>query len=302
MDKLKLMAAFVAVAEEGGFAAGARRVRMSAPAITRAIAALERTLGAKLLRRTTRKVALTSAGERYLMDARRILVQVSEAEETVGGLQTQVRGRITITAPVLYGKMFVLPLVLDFLRRHPEVEISALFLDRVVNLLDEGVDVGVRIGELADSSMNAIRVGHVRPVVCASPSYLRNRGTPKTLDELRSHQLIAATGVGSSTDWRFMHQDQTATVPINPRLIVTSNEAALEAALAGFAITRLLSYQVAEHVARGRLKLLLEPYALPSVPINIVHQEGRHASARVRLLIDHMALELKRVAALPTDR
>lgn len=298
MDKLRLMAAFVAVAEEGGFAAGARRVRMSAPAITRSVAALEHTLGAKLLRRTTRKVALTNAGERYLADARRILAQVSDAEEAVGGLQTQARGQMTITAPVLFGKMFVLPVILDYLQRHPAVEISALFLDRVVNLMDEGVDVGIRIGVLPDSSMNAIRVGQVQQVVCASPAYLRKYGTPRAPEELSSHRIVAASGIASSSEWRFIQQGERTTVSINPRLTVTSNDAALEAALAGFGITRLLSYQLAEHVAKGRLKLLLSSYAQPSIPINIIHRDGRHAAVRVRLFIDHLAKALKLDPAL----
>jgi DNA-binding transcriptional LysR family regulator len=293
MDKLRLMAAFVAVAEEEGFAAGGRRLGMSAPATTRAVATLEESLGAKLLKRTTRAVRLTDAGQGFLGNARRILADVAEAEASVGGLQGQLRGPIVVTAPVLFGKMFVLPAVLDFLQQHSGVKISVLLLDRIVNLLEEDVDVGVRIGSLADSSMKAIRVGEVSQVVCASPAYLKKHGRPRSPDQLCEHQLVAATGVTSATEWHFDSNGRRVICPIRPRLVLTSNDAALDAAVSSFGITRLLSYQVNALVKQGRLGTLLDDWAPPPVPVHIVHREGRYPPARTRLFIDHLAAKLR---------
>lgn len=297
MNKLRLMEAFVAVAEEAGFAAGGRRMGMSAPAITRAVAALEEQLGAKLLKRTTRLVRLTEAGERYLSDARRILAEVADAEDAVGGLQSQVRGHIVLTAPVLFGRMFVVPAVLQFLERHPQVTISTLLLDRVVNLLEEGVDVGVRIGVLPDSSMKAIRVGEVSQVVCASPSYLKKHGKLRSPVELAKHQIIAAAGVAGATEWHFRAKGERVAIPIHPRLVLTSNDAALDAAVSGFGVTRLLSYQVAALVKQGRLLTILDDWALSPLPVHIIHREGRYPAARIRLLIDHLTEQLRRAHA-----
>lgn len=190
MDRLHLMTVFVAVAEEESFAGGVRRLGMSPPAVTRAIAALEDRLGVKLLNRTTRFVRTTDAGQRYLDDSRRIIGEVGEAGEAAAGINAEPRGHLAITAPVLFGKLYVLPGILEFLQRYPAMEVSALFLDRVVNLLEEGLDVGVRIGELPDSSMKAIRVGSARRVTCASPGYLEKYGTPPSLAALSGLSLI----------------------------------------------------------------------------------------------------------------
>ena len=184
MDQLNLMIVFVAIAEEESFAAGARRLQISPPAATRAIAALEDTLKVKLLHRTTRHVRVTDAGLRYLADARRIIGEVEEANEAVAGVNAEPRGHLAVTAPVLFGKIYVLPCVIEYLQRYKDMEVSAMFLDRAVNLLEEGMDVGIRIGELPDSSMKETRVGSVRQVVCASPLYLEQHGTPSHPDEL----------------------------------------------------------------------------------------------------------------------
>jgi len=176
MDRLQLMTVFVAVAEEQSFAGGARRLNMSPPAVTRAIVALEDRLGTKLLTRTTRYVRVTDAGQRYLEDARRIISEVDEADEAAAGINAEPRGQLAVTAPVLFGKLFVIPGIVDYLQRYPDMEVSAVFLDRIVNLLEEGFDVGIRIGELPDSSMKAIRVGSIRRVVCASPAVIHREG------------------------------------------------------------------------------------------------------------------------------
>ena len=294
MDRFQLMNVFVGVAEEQGFAAGARRLRMSPPAVTRAIATLEKRLGVQLLHRTTRHVRTTEAGKRYLEDARRILAEVDAADEAAAGINTQPRGRVTVTAPALFGRMFVMPGIVEYLTRYPGTEVAAVFLDRVVNLLEEGFDVGIRIGELPDSNLHALRVGSVRVVLCASTEYLKRGNVPRTPRDLLKHSLIASHAGGDSFEWRF----EGRLLRTQPRLSVTTNDAAIEAALRGFGITRLLSYQVAPLVQAGELKLLLEKYEPPPLPIHIVHQEGRHASAKVRTFVDLMIQRLRKDLAL----
>ena len=293
MDRLHLMTVYVAVAEEEGFAAAARRLGMSPPAVTRAISALEDRLGVKLLQRTTRHVRVTEAGERYLDDARRVIAAADEADEAAVGINAQPRGHMTVTAPVLFGRMYVMPGIVDYLRQHPETSVSALFLDRVVNMLEEGVDVGIRIGELSDSSYRALRVGHVRRVICAAPSYLKRHGIPQTPQELKQHQVIVASSLSQNIEWRFVDQGEPLSVRIKPRLTVSSNDGAIEAASLGLGVTRLMSYQVAPLLAAGKLKVVLSEFESPRVPIHIIHREGRHASAKMRAFIDLMAERLR---------
>jgi DNA-binding transcriptional LysR family regulator len=293
MDRLHLMSVYVAVAEAESFAGGARRLGMSPPAVTRAVAALEARLGVKLLNRTTRHVRATDAGQRYLEDARRIIAASDEADEAAAGINAEPRGHLAVTAPVLFGKMFVTPGIVDYLQRYPDMEVSALFLDRVVNLLDEGLDVGIRIGELPDSSFKAVRVGQVRRVVCAAPAYLKAHGLPKRPEDLRQHQIISASGVTPSMEWKFSRAGVDQSVRIQPRLTVTSNDAAIEAAVRGFGITRLMSYQVAPQLAAGELKIVLGDDEPAPLPIHVVHREGRYASAKIRSFVDLIAQRLK---------
>lgn len=293
MDRLHLMTVYVAVAEEEGFAAAARRLAMSPPAVTRAISALEDRLGVKLLQRTTRHVRVTEAGERYLDDARRVIAAADEADEAAAGINAQPRGHMTVTAPVLFGRMYVMPGIVEYLRQHPETSVSALFLDRVVNMLEEGVDIGIRIGELSDSSYRALRVGHVRRVICAAPSYLKRHGIPQTPHDLKQHQVIVASSLSQNIEWRFVNQGEPLSVRIKPRLTVSSNDGAIEAASLGLGVTRLISYQVAPLLAAGKLKVVLSEFESPKVPIHIVHREGRHASAKMRSFIDLMAERLR---------
>jgi len=293
MDRFHLMSVFVAVAETEGFAAGARRLQMSPPAVTRAIATLEEQLGVKLLNRTTRYVRTTEAGQRYLTDARRILADLDAANEAAAGINAEPRGHLTITAPVMFGRMHVLPGIIDYLERYPGTEVSSVFLDRVVNLLEEGIDVGIRIGELPDSSMQALRVGSVRMVLCASPIYLERSGIPQRPKDLPQHSIIASSAGANTTDWRFHQHKDAWSQRLQPRLSVTTNDAAIEAAVRGLGITRLLSYQVAPHVAEGKLRYVLDDFAPPSLPIHIVHREGRYSSTRVRAFIDLLAERLR---------
>jgi DNA-binding transcriptional LysR family regulator len=287
------MTVFVAVAEEESFAGAARRLGMSPPAVTRAIASLEDRLGVKLLNRTTRYVRATDAGERYLDDARRVIAAADEADEAAVGINAEPRGHMTITAPVLFGRMYIMPGIVNFLQTYPETSVSALFLDRVVNMLEEGVDVGIRIGELSDSSYRALRVGQVRRVLCASPAYLKKNGIPNTPQELKQHQVIVASGVTQSVEWRFLDQGEPVNVRMKPRLTVCTNDGAIEAALQGLGVTRLMSYQVAPLLVSGKLKVVLSEFESPPVPVHIIHREGRNASTKMRAFIDLMAERLR---------
>jgi DNA-binding transcriptional LysR family regulator len=294
MDRFHLMSVFVTVAEEEGFAAAARRLHMSPPAVTRAVAALEEQLGVKLLNRTTRFVRTTEAGKRYLEDTKRILSEVNAADEAAAGINAAPRGHLAITAPVLFGRMFVMPGIVDYLNTYPDTEITAMFLDRIVNMLEEGVDVGIRIGELPDSSLRALRVGSIRIVLCASPEYLQRQALPRKPQDLLDHSMIISSAGNNVIDWHF----DSVTLRIKSRLTVTTNDAAIEAACCGFGITRLLSYQVAPQLAGGGLKMILENYEPPPLPIYIVHREGRYASARIRAFVDLMAKRLRADKAL----
>jgi len=298
MDRLHLMTVFVAVAEEESFSGGARRLSMSPPAVTRAVASLEERLGVKLLNRTTRYVRVTEAGQRYLDDARRVIAAADEADEAAAGTNGEPRGQLVVTAPVLFGQLHVMPGIVDYLRRYPETEVSALFLDRVVNLLEEGVDVGVRIGDLPDSSFKALRVGTVRRVLCAAPSYLAEHGLPTQPQELTRHEIIASSSVSPTVEWKLLSDGAPIAVRIKPRLTVNSNGAAIEAAVHGAGITRLLSYQVASQVASGELKIILGDFEATGMPVHVVHREGRNASATIRSFVDLIAARLRADASL----
>ncbi|WP_413624834.1 LysR family transcriptional regulator [Luteibacter sp. Lutesp34] len=293
MDQLHLMKVFVGVGEEESFAAASRRLDLSPAAVTRAIGALEEQLGVKLLTRTTRSVRLTEPGRRYLDDCRQILASIAEANDAVAGENAAPRGHLSVTASVLFGKAFVMPCIVRYLKEYPAVEVSAWLLDRTMNLMDEGIDVAVRIGHLPDSGMRAIRVGQVRRVLCASPEYLAQHGVPEHPADLLHHTVIAASGISPRVDWKFGGTDDATSVRMHPRLTVTSNDGALLAAVSGLGIARLLSYQVNEDVAAGRLRLVLESYEEEPWPVHILHRETRFGSAKVRAFIDMLAQHLR---------
>jgi len=301
MDRFHQLQVFVAVAEEAGFAAAARRLNMSPPAVTRAIAALEQSLGVKLLQRTTRYVRMTDVGLRYLDDARRVLAALETADESAMGNNTTPRGTLTITAPVLFGRMHVMPVIAEYLSRYPDVMVNALFLDRVVGLVEEGIDVAVRIGHLSDSSLRALPVGEIRSLLVASPEYVQRRGRPSAADDLEQHELVASTaGAGSGSYWYFRSTDrrQNRRVSIRPRLVVTANDAAIEAALAGVGITRINSYQVSEPVRAGALEILLPDEECAARPVHIVHREDRLGASKNRVFIDLLVQRLRNNRAL----
>jgi len=297
LDQIQLMSVFVAVAEEQGFAAASRRLNMSPPTVTRAIATLEERLSVKLFNRTTRYVRVTEAGLRYLDDVKRILDDITLANEAAQGVNASPQGSISVTAPVLFGQQYVLPSVLEYLNTNPKTKVNAVFLDRIVNMLEEGYDVGVRIGELPDSSMRAKKVGSVRLALVASPEYLSKNGIPQHFSELNAHSLIE-TQVGSlNQDWKFTENGKLINYHIKSRLKVTTNQAAINAAVAGFGITRVVSYQVANELRDNTLKFVLEPFEQAPLPINIIHREDRLSSAKVRSFIDLLALNLNKQTA-----
>jgi DNA-binding transcriptional LysR family regulator len=298
MDRFHLMSVFVAVAEEESFAAAARRLRMSPPAVTRAIAFLEQRLGVRLLTRTTRLVRTTDAGARYLEDARRILLEADEADEAAAGINATPRGHLSVTAPVLFGKGYVMPVITAYQAKFQETTVSALFVDRVVNLVEEGIDAGIRIGPLPDSSLRAIRVGQVRRVVCASPAYLKKYGRPKLPADLARHTIIAATSISAGPDWTFGTGKQRTSVRLSPRVLVNTNDGALEAAREGFGLTRLMSYQVARELAAGTVETLLTEFEEAPLPVHVIHGEGRHGSAKVRSFVDLAVEKLRGDATL----
>jgi DNA-binding transcriptional LysR family regulator len=286
LDRLHLINVFVAVVDTQGFAGASRKLNLSPPAVTRAINELEAHLGVRLLTRTTRIVKVTEAGARYAEDCRAVLSQLNEADESASGLHGSPRGRLTITAPVGFGAMYVTPVVTEYLDRYPEVTVSCWFMDRRVNMLDEGVDVGVRIGALPDSSMQAIRVGRMRLLMCAAPAYLEEHGEPKSPEDLENHVVIAASGATSTSEWRISNQGTPGVVKLHPRLITTTSDTAIAAALTGFGLTNVLASKVAEHVRAGRLKTVLGDFEPPPLPVNVLHREGRHASPKARTFID----------------
>ena len=298
MDRLHLINVFVAVVDANGFAGAARKLKISPPAVTRAVNELEAHLGVRLLTRTTRVVRVTESGARYAEDCRHILAQLAEADAWVAGMQRTPRGQLTITAPVLFGAKFVAPIVTEYLQANPEVVASCWFLDRVVNMLEEGADVGVRIGDLPDSSMQAASVGRVRRIICAAPAYLDRCGVPQTPADLQAHVIISASAVTPTPEWRLAVNGEPRVVKLQPRMTTTSNDSALAAAVAGFGITRLLSYQVSEHVDDGRLVPLLAEFDLPSLPVHVVHREGQHASKKARAFIDLVVERLRANPAL----
>lgn len=293
MDRLDSLRVFVAVAEQAGFAAAARRLGLSPPAVTRAVAALEARLGARLLHRTTRIVRPTEAGQRFLADARRILAELEEAEASAAGAQREPRGTLAVTAPVLFGRLHMAPLVFAFRRAFPEVSVRLLLLDRVVDLIEEGQDVALRIAELPDSGLSALRVGSLRPQIVASPAYLERHGRPRRLEELAGHQAIVFDREGLPRDWAFGSGAGRRTIRPRAPLSVNTAEVAVAAAVDGQGLARVLSYQAAAELAAGRLELVLPELQTPEIPVQLVHPEGRRAGARLRAFLDFAVPRLR---------
>jgi len=280
------MQAFVAVADLRGFAPAARKLKLSPSAVTRLIAALEDHLGVRLLQRTTRSVTLTDVGARYHERARRILADVEEAERSAEGERTRPSGRLVVSAPVGFGRLHVSPVMSAYLERYPDVSGELRLEDRMVSLVEDGIDLAIRIGELVDSTLVARQVGKMRRIMVASPSYLAVRGEPKRPEAVASHDTIRFGASSSLADWRFVENGNEIRISYTPRLLTNSADAAVQYAEAGGGLTRVLAYQAADAIKRGGLKIVLPQFELPALPINIVYPTSRLLSAKVRTFID----------------
>ncbi|UKK83318.1 LysR substrate-binding domain-containing protein [Sphingopyxis sp. BSN-002] len=291
MDRLQTLEMFVAVAGEGGFAAAARRLGSSPPAVTRGIAALEARLGTALFHRSTRAVALTDAGTAFLGEARRLLGELADAERAVRGAQAEPRGQLYLTAPVMFGRLHVVPVVDAMLVGHDELSVRMMLIDRNVRIVEEGIDVAVRIGALADSSLKAVRIATVRQMLVASPAYLARRGAPSAIADLGGHDVIGMEGPRTTNEWQLASGRWR--FERRPRLIVNTVDGAIAAAEAGQGIANLLSYQVAEAIDAGRLIALLAHEAPPPLPIHLLFEPSRAALPSVRLFVDAMKARMR---------
>ncbi len=293
MDRLHEMEAFIAVADAGSFVKGAARLRVSPPAVTRAIASLEERLGAQIFTRTTRALKLTEIGVRYLESARRLLAEMEVAEKDALGEATIPGGHLAVTAPVTFGRSALAPLVCAFLDAHPKVTASVSLLDRVVNLVEEGFDVAIRIGALPDSNLVARKVGEVRRLLVASPEYLAKHRCPKLPADLKHHAIIAFTGLMPNREWRFVDGKRNGQVIFAPRLEINDAVATMAAAERGEGITIALSYMVAKQIKEGRLIPLLVSFTPPALPVHIVYPQSRLVAPKVRAFVDFAGPRLK---------
>jgi DNA-binding transcriptional LysR family regulator len=286
MDRIDAMQAFVAVADLRGFAPAARKLGLSPSAVTRLVAALEERLGARLLQRTTRQVALTDVGARYMERIKRVLADVEEAEGSVQAERTRPSGRLVVSAPLGFGRLHVSPVISAYLKRYAEVSGELRLSDRMINLVEDGVDLAVRIGHLADSSLVARQVGEMRRIVVASPAYLKAHSEPKTPEAVASHATIQFGATAVPPDWRFVVDGNEIRVAPTPRFVTNSSDAALQYAGQGGGLTRVMFYQAAEAIKVGRLRIVLAKFEPPPLPIHIVYPTSRLLSAKVRTFID----------------
>ena len=286
MDKLAAMATFVRIVEKGSLTAAAGVLETSLPSVVRTLAALERELGVRLLNRTTRRIHLTDEGAQYLERCRAILGAVQESEAAFTLAKAEPRGRLAVTAPVLFGRRYIAPLVTRFLRRHPGVSAELLFVDRVVNLVEEGIDVAVRIGHLPDSSLIAVPVGKVRRVICASPGYLRRRGTPRVPQDVRDHACVRLTGLAPRPEWQFRTGRRAVTVAVNAVVSCNDTEGGLQACVSGHGLGLFLSYQTAPYRNEKRLRYVLEEFEPEPAPVHIVYVQSRLVTGKVRSFVD----------------
>jgi DNA-binding transcriptional LysR family regulator len=291
MDRLDAMRAFVSVADLEGFAPAARKLGLSASAVTRLIAGLEDHLGARLLQRTTRSVALTDVGARYLERARRILSDVEEAEASAQTERNQPSGRLVVSAPIMFGRLYVGPTMSAYLKKYPQVSGELRLSDRMINLVEEGVDLAVRIGNLPDSSVVARTVGDMRRVVVASPRYLKARGTPLKPSDVTRHEVIQFIGGNALSEWRFTENGRDIRVPVTSRFSTNSTDAAISHAEEGGGLINVLAYQAAEAIKSKRLKIVLADYELAPLPIHLVYPTSRLLSAKVRAFVDLVVAE-----------
>jgi DNA-binding transcriptional LysR family regulator len=293
MDRFESMSVLVAAVEAGSLSAAARKLGTPLATVSRKISELEEHLKTRLLLRSSRRLTLTDAGRTYVAACKRILEEVSDAERAASGEYRAPKGELVITAPIVFGRLHVLPVAIDFLRAYPEVDIRLALADHVVNLLEDRIDVAVRIGDLPDSSLVASRVGMIRRIVCGSPTYFANRGTPQTPHELTEHDCVTFLGQASPDAWNFRIDRSDVSVPVHSRLAVTTAEAAIDAAVAGLGIARVLSYQIASALRAGSLAVILEDFEPPPFPVSLVHAGQGLLPAKLRTFLDFAAPRLK---------
>jgi DNA-binding transcriptional LysR family regulator len=298
VDRFEAIAIFIAVHEEGGFSAAARRLRMPLATVSRKVSELERALSVRLFSRSTRKVVPTEGGLVFYRSCRRILEDLEAAERAAAGEYLAPRGELVITAPNVFGRLHMVALIAEFLDTYPEIEVKLELADRVLSLLDAHVDLALRIGDLPDSSMVAVRIGEVRRVACASPRYLARRGLPTHPSELAAHDCVAFANLDGQREWAFWVSGRRVGFQVRPRLTVTTAEAAIDAAIAGAGITRVLSYQVAQAVAARNLSIILRGFEPAPIPVNLVHSGGRPIARKLRAFLDFAIARLRaRLAA-----
>ena len=293
MDRLESMSILVAAAEEGSLSAAARRLGIPLTNVSRKVSELEAYLKTGLVNRSSRRLTLTDAGRSYVADCKRILDLVGEAERAATGEYGAPKGDLIITAPIVFGRLHVLPVTTEFLKAYPEIDVRLVFADRIVNLFEEQIDLAVRIGDLPDSSLIATRIGAIRHVVCGSPGYFAARGMPGIPDELGRHDCITFEGLVSPSVWTFTFGKAIKSVSVHSRLIVNTAEAAINAAAAGVGITRVLSYQVAQEIRANQLVLALEDFEPAPWPVSLVYTDQRLLPSKVRVFLDYVVPRLK---------
>jgi DNA-binding transcriptional LysR family regulator len=293
MDRLEAMSALLAVVEEGSLSGASRRLRTPLATVSRKVADLEKHLRTQLLVRTSRRVHLTDAGRAYVEAARRILEQVEEAERGAAGEHSAPKGELEVTAPIVFGRTHLLPIAIEFLKEQQEIDMRLLLHDRQVNMVEEHIDVALRIGHLVDSDLRATKVGEVRRVACVSPAYLAQRGAPATPDDISKHDGITFRGFENSPEWRYRGDTPAWIAEPRKRLAVNSTEAAVAAAVAGLGIVRLLSYQIEQELRSGALVLILEDFAPKPLPVNLVYPESSLRLLKVRAFLDWAAPRLR---------
>jgi DNA-binding transcriptional LysR family regulator len=287
------MSILVTAVEAGSLSAAGRRLAMPLATVSRKVSELEAHLKTRLLTRSSRQLTLTDAGRSYVAACRRILEDVGEAERAASGEYSAPKGDLIITAPIVFGRLHVLPIAMEFLKAYPDIDIRMVLADRVVNLLEDHVDLAVRIGALPDSSLLASRVGSIRRVVCGSPAYFAERGTPESPADVRTHDCITFDGLASADAWTFTTGKSSATVAIHSRFIVNTAEAAIDAAIAGVGITRVLSYQIADALRAGELAVVLQDFEPAPWPVSLVYAGQGLLPLKLRAFIDFAAPRLK---------
>jgi DNA-binding transcriptional LysR family regulator len=296
VDKFGAMKTFVRIVEAGSLTRAADSLDTSLPTVVRTLAALERELGVSLLKRTTRRLHLTDEGSQYLERCRDILAATQEAEDILVARRTEPVGKLSVTASVLFGRRYLAPILCDFLRRNPKVSADVMFVDRVVNLVEEGIDVAVRIAHLKDSSLVAIPVGRVRRVICASTQYLRRHRIPRVPDDIRRHSCIRHAGLAPRNEWHFQIGKRQVTIPIVSVMTCNETESAINACVDGLGLGMFLSYMVAPHRKAGRLKYILEKFEIEPMPVQLVYPQARLMSHKVRTFVDECVARLRRTA------